>query len=235
MAAEHEGGHVLDRDVELLGQEVAEAGRVQHAGHADDLLRLQAGELLQRPHHGVERVGDADHEGVGGILLDAVADRFHDLEVDADEVVAAHAGLARHAGGHDDHVGARDVGVVVRALVLGVEPVDRRGFGDVETFALGNALRDVEENDVAEFLQADEMGERAADLAGADERDLVTGHGMSLSFGTSLLRWRCLTERWAAFKPQKVKGKALQPSGKCSTKLNGLENIVRSLQQLEAA
>ena len=182
VAAEHEGGHVLDRHVELLGEEVAEAGRIEHAGHADDLFGLQAGELLQRPDHGVERVGDADDEGVRGILLDAVADRFHDLQVDADQVVAAHAGLARHAGGDDDHVGACDIGIVVRALVPGIEPVDRRGFGDVETFALGNALRDVEEHDVAEFLQADEMGERAADLAGADERDLVPGHESVLGF-----------------------------------------------------
>jgi malate dehydrogenase len=38
VAAEHEGGHVLDRDAELFGQEVAEAGGVEHAGHADDLV-----------------------------------------------------------------------------------------------------------------------------------------------------------------------------------------------------
>ncbi len=155
----------------------------ENAGHADDLFGLEAGELLQRPHHRVERVGDADHEGVGRMLLDAVADGFHDLEVDADEVVAAHAGLAGHARRHDDHVRAGDVRVIVGALVLGVEAVDRRGFGDVETLALGNAFRDVEQHDVAEFLQADQMGERAADLASTDERDLVTGHEMSLSVG----------------------------------------------------
>ena len=110
------------------------------------------------------------------MLLDAVADRLHDLEVDADEVVAAHAGLARHAGRDDDDVGAFDRRIVVGADVLGVEALDRRGLGDVERLALRDAFRDVEEDDVAEFLQADEMGERAADLSGADERDLVAGH-----------------------------------------------------------
>ena len=122
----------------------------------------------------------------GAYCLMPPADRFHDLQVDADQVVAAHAGLARHAGGDDDHVGACDVGIVVRALVPGIEPVDRRGFRDVETFALGDAFRDVEEDDVAEFLQADEMGERSADLACTDERDLFPGHDLSLGFGTSL-------------------------------------------------
>jgi hypothetical protein len=114
-------------------------------------------------------------------LLDAVADRFHDLQVDAQKIVAAHAGLARHAGGHDDHVRILDGGVVVRALVAGVEAVHRPGLGDVEALALGHALGDVEEHHVAQFLQADEVGKRAADLSGADERDLVTSHRGSFS------------------------------------------------------
>ena len=32
-------------------------------------------------------------------------------------------------------------------------------------------------HDVAELLEADEVGERAADLAGADQRNLITRHG----------------------------------------------------------
>ena len=47
MAAEHEGRDVLDRNVELLGEEVAEAGAIEHAGHAADHVGLQARELLE--------------------------------------------------------------------------------------------------------------------------------------------------------------------------------------------
>ena len=61
-------------------------------------------------------------------------------------------------------------------MKLGVEAVDRRGLGDVERLALRDAFGDVEHHDVAELLEADEMGERAADLAGADQRDLRTRH-----------------------------------------------------------
>ena len=82
------------------------------------------------------------------------ADRLHDLEVDAEQVVAAHAGLARHAGGDDDDVGAGDGGIVARAGELGVEPFDRTGLGEIERLALGHAVDDVEQDDVAEFLSA---------------------------------------------------------------------------------
>src|SRR3546814_12660602 len=80
MAAEHEGVHILHRYVELIGDEVAEACRIEHAGHADDLVMRQTRKFAQRPHHRVERVGDADDEGVGGVRLDAFADSLHRSE-----------------------------------------------------------------------------------------------------------------------------------------------------------
>ena len=134
--------------------------------------------FLQRPDHRVERIGDADDESVGRMRLDAGADRVHHLEIDAEQVVAAHAGLARHAGGDDDDVGAGDVGVGTGPRQLGVEAVDRRGFGEIERLALRNAVDDVEENDVAQFLQRGQMRQRAADLAGPDQSNLLTRHGL---------------------------------------------------------
>ncbi|MCY1232804.1 hypothetical protein D9M72_453190 [compost metagenome] len=161
MAAENEGGDVLDRNVEFLGQEQAEARAVENAGHADDLVLRQARELLQRPDHGVERVSDADDEGVRSVLFDAGADLFHDLEVDAEQIVAAHAGLAGNAGGDDADIGAFDGGVVAGTRQVRVETFDRGGLADVETLALGDAVGNVEEDDVAQFLQAGEMRQRA--------------------------------------------------------------------------
>ncbi len=59
---------------------------------------------------------------------------------------------------------------------MGIEAVDRRRFGEIERLALRNALSDVEQNDVAELLEADQMGERAADLPSPDQCDLRTRH-----------------------------------------------------------
>ena len=176
MAAENEGGDVLDGDLEFFGEEEAEAGRVEHAGHADDHVLRQAGELLQRPDHRVERVGDADDEGVRRILLDAGADLFHDLEVDAEQVVAAHAGLAGNTGSDDADVGTFDRSVVAGTRQRGIEAFDRRGLGDIEALALRDTVGNVEEDDVAQLLQAGEMRQRATDHARTNKCDLLAGH-----------------------------------------------------------
>ena len=99
------------------------------------------------------------------------------LRLMLEQIVAAHAGLARHAGGDDADIGALDRFIAIGAEKLGVEAVDRRGLRDIERFALRDAFGDVEHDDVAEFLEADEMRERAADQAGADQRNFVTRHG----------------------------------------------------------
>ncbi len=178
MTAEDEGGHIFHRDVEFLREEIAQAGRVEHAGHADNHRRRQPGELLQRPYHRIERVGDADDECVARVFADAGADLLHHFEIDLEKIVAAHAGLARHARGHHDHVGALDRLVGLRAREAHVIAVDGRGLRDVERLAVGNTFLDIEEHDVAELFHSDEMGERSADLTGADERDLPTPHDL---------------------------------------------------------
>ena len=61
-----------------------------------------------------------------------------------------------------------------------VETVDRGGLRDVERLALRHALGDVEHDDVAELLQADEVSQRSADLTGANQSNLVARHGKSV-------------------------------------------------------
>src|SRR5262249_31406801 len=60
---------------------------------------------------------------------------------------------------------------------MGIEAVDRRGLDQIERLALGVASGKVDQPAVASFLETDEMGEGAADLAGTDQRNLGTRHG----------------------------------------------------------
>jgi hypothetical protein len=95
VAAEHHGPDVLDAETPSLArEEQREARAVEHAGHAHHLLGGKARATLKLVDHRVERVRDHDHECVGAVLLGVVGDVANDREVDADEVVAALAGLA---------------------------------------------------------------------------------------------------------------------------------------------
>ena len=80
------------------------------------------------------------------------------------------------AGGDDADVGAGDGLVAAGAGEGGVELGDRAGLGDVESLALGDAVGDVEEDDVAELAGRREMGQRAPDLPRTDQRDLRSCH-----------------------------------------------------------
>src|SRR5208337_3007135 len=115
----------------------------------------------------------ADDEGVGRVRLEAGGDGFHHLEIDAEQVVTAHAGLPRHAGGDDDDIGAGNGRVVARPAEFGVEALDRAGFGKIERLALRDAVNDVEEDNVAEFLKRRQVRQGPADLPGSDQSNLL--------------------------------------------------------------
>src|SRR5262249_46518787 len=63
------------------------------------------------------------------------------------------------------------------ADIARIEAVDRGGLRDIEGLALGHALGDVEHHDVAQFLEANEVSQRSADLTGANQSNLVACHG----------------------------------------------------------
>jgi hypothetical protein len=50
-------------------------------------------------------------------------------------------------------------------------------LGNIEAFALRDAFGDIEEDDITQFLEADQVGERAADISGTDESYFLTSHG----------------------------------------------------------
>ena len=176
MAAEHEGVGVLDRDAELLGDERPEARRIEDAGHPQDALAREAGGVERDVAHRVERVGDDDQDRVRRMLHGLLDDGADDAGVLGQQVVAAHPGLAGQAGGDDDDVRAGGVGVVVRAGDPGVVADDRGRLGEIEALALRQPLDDVDEDDVGQAGLGDPLRGRGADIAGADDGDLVAGH-----------------------------------------------------------
>ncbi len=112
----------------------------------------------------------------GAVLFDRLADGPDDPGIDLDQIVAAHPGLARDAGGDDHDIGVGNLGVVVGAVDYRVVVLDRRALDDIERLALRHTLDDVDERDVAELFEPGEERQGAADLPGPDQRDLVACH-----------------------------------------------------------
>ena len=151
----------------------------------------------RRLGHGVERIGDDDEDRVRRDRRNLVHHVRHDLVVGVQQVVAAHAGLARDAGGDDDDVGVRGLGVVVRADDVHVALLDRHGFEQVERLALRDAFRDIDQDDVRQFLRGDPVGGGRAYIACST---MVTFLRMSLLLcsATSCFRSFAWRTRWSS-------------------------------------
>src|SRR6185437_6621847 len=94
-----------------------------------------------------------------------------------------------------------DVLVVLGALQRDVRADNRGRLGDVEPLALRQALDDVEQDHVAEFLAGADVGQRAPDHARSDEGDLRTRHPQFSVRGESVFGgsvWKTARSRPAA-------------------------------------
>src|ERR1700675_152655 len=114
----------------------------------DDAFAWEAAHLVGGLGHGVEGIGDDDEDAVRRVAHDLADYVIHDFVVGIQKVITAHTGLARNSGGDDDDGGVGRGGVVVRADNVGIALLDRHGLEEVETFSLGDALHNVNEDDV---------------------------------------------------------------------------------------
>ena len=133
---------------------------------------------------------------------------LHDFVVGVEQVVAAHAGLARNSGGDDDDVGVGGVGVVVGAEDGGIALLDGHGLEQVETLALGDAFHDVDEDDVGEFLRCDPMSGGGAHVSGTYYRYFISHE---VPFSMQLI-FAGLVERRRLPVPRGASGRARRPS-----------------------
>src|ERR1700685_3889425 len=104
-------------------------------------------------------------------MLYRLADnRFHDVVVGVEQVVAAHAGLARNARGYHDDVGIRGVLVVVGAGNVGIALLDGHSFEPIQALALRNAFNDVDEHYVGELFGSDPVSRGCAYISRTYDR-----------------------------------------------------------------
>ena len=182
MAAEHERRDVFDRDVQRLGEKASHACRVEHAGHAHYAVFRKSRAAKRDLRHRVERIRNDDDKSVWRIFRDLIGDRADDVGIGLEQVVAAHAGLSRQAGGDDDDIGIRRLLVRIRTDELYVKTVDRSRLCEVERFALRRSLDDIHQNDVRKLFARDPMSGRRTDISRSDDRNLISSSSHYYTF-----------------------------------------------------
>ncbi len=85
--------------------------------------------------------------------------------IDVEQIIAAHAGLARNACRDHHDVGIGGVLVVLRADHVGITLFDGHGLKQVQPFTLRNAFHDVDQHDIGQFFRSDPVGRRSAHIA----------------------------------------------------------------------
>ena len=105
-----------------------------------------------------------------------------DVGIRLQQVVAAHAGLSRQAGRDDHDVRIRRFLVRIRTDELYVKAVDRRGLREIQGLALRRALDDIDQHHVRQLFARDPMRRRRPDIAGTDDRNLISSCGHYLTF-----------------------------------------------------
>jgi len=114
------------------------------------------------------------------VLLHVGADALDDAGVAVDQLLARLAGIARHARGHHDDVGAgHRFGLVGRDEAGVVEALPRTALRQIERATLGGSGLDVDQDEVTELLHRGPVGDGCTDVAaGANDCDLrALDHG----------------------------------------------------------
>ena len=109
MVTDDQGTDLSGAETELIVDLVRHSGPVERSGHPDNTVALPARHLLNDIGHDIQRVGDTDDHGIGGIGLHILHDRFHDLCIDHKKIFTCHIAFTRYTGGNDDDIAVIDI------------------------------------------------------------------------------------------------------------------------------
>ena len=96
--------------------------------------------------------------------------------IDVEQIVAAHAWLARNPGGNYDHIGVGGVGIILCPDYVGIAFFDWHGLKQVQALPLRHPFHDVNKDYVCQFFGGHPVGRSGAHIARSDDGNLVA-HG----------------------------------------------------------
>ena len=181
MTAEQQRLNVFHRATEFHREERAESRDIEATRLAEHAMGWESRSLPRGVDHRVEWIGKNDDHSLRRELRDLFRDARDDAHVGLDEIITAHAGLARNARGDHNDFTSFDERVVASTLDVAIESLDGRGLIEIKRLALGHAVCNINEHDVAEFFGSGPHCTRCTGIAGPDDRNFCTTHVTSSS------------------------------------------------------
>jgi len=165
--------YVLGVDVEVIGDEETEARGVQIGARPNDPVGGETGKLPGDVGEDVDRVGNDEESGGGGVTNKRGYDGAEEGKVPLEQVEAGLTGDLAGAGGDDAEIGAGSDGRVSGGVDLGA---GEEGGGVLEVEHLAAELVGVgidEDELVGEVLGEDGLSDGHSDVTNSDDGDLV--------------------------------------------------------------
>ena len=179
MTTEGHCGDILDGHIQFPSDKSGKTGGIKHTGLAHNTLRRETGNFLAQGDHGVKRIGDDDDEGIRGILLDAFRNRSHNLGVNFNQIITAHAGLTRQTCSDDNNIRTFDILVIVGSGHTDIKTIDRGSLCNIQSFSLRHVFDDVKQNDITQLAQCAKLSQNATNLSTTDQSNFRSRHFLS--------------------------------------------------------
>ena len=158
----------------------AEARGIEHSCHADNASLREIAHAVRGLDHRIQWIADDNDDAVRRVLHDLLGDALDDVVVRLQEIVAAHAGLARNACRDHHDVRICRVPVFVRARYAGVVAFNGCGLCQIQSLALRDPGNDIHQDNVSELLVHNALGCSRTNVARANNRYLASCHSLSL-------------------------------------------------------
>ncbi len=107
------------------------------------------------------------------MLRNIFRDALHHFVVGEQQIVAAHARLARQTGGDHHHIGVRRRLIIVSAGDRHIVAFDGPHLEHVQALALRHAFHHVDQNHIAQFFHGEINGAARANISSAHYGDFI--------------------------------------------------------------
>ena len=170
VSPQHHRIHIRRPHIELLGNEAAETGGIQHPGHSHHLPEGEAAFTQSRHGDNIQGIGYRDNNRIRRPAAHRPGRGSRDSHIRFKQVHPVHTGLPGDTRGEHDHIRIRDRRIIVRSLNIPMESPGRRRVQEIQSLALGHPFHHIHHHHIGDILLRDTVHRRGTHITRTDNR-----------------------------------------------------------------